>query len=306
MGRGPGNVQTEFILLEFAKYLNKKRDLTTLMKLIENKFSLMKNKFNWGTNPYYYLAGKYSIHPTFIQSMLNDLKLSSLEIFKSIENLKKRGGSTYDKSFIEAGDNLYNKKASGTFSPSKLIKGRNVLIIGSGPSSRKHSKAIENFIKKKNLYVIALNNEKTINEKLINLRACCHTLRIMSDVKHFRKLRQPLVLPLNSLPEYQRIKFKKIKVYNFGLQIKTNKFSFGEKETIAPNSLTISYALSLANSGKSKKIYVSGLDGYSSGDLRLDEMEHTIDIYQNLKKKAELISITPSKYKIKSTAIYAI
>ena len=29
----------------------------------------MLKKYKWGTNPYYYLAGKYGIHPTYIQSM---------------------------------------------------------------------------------------------------------------------------------------------------------------------------------------------------------------------------------------------
>ena len=50
----------------------------------------MKNKYNWGSNPYYYLAGQLSIHPTYIQSMQNDLKLSSNEILSAIENLKKK------------------------------------------------------------------------------------------------------------------------------------------------------------------------------------------------------------------------
>ncbi len=305
MGRGAGNAKTELALLEFSKFSKKGRDISLLLKLIDETFVPMKNEYGWGSNPYYYLAGQFSIHPTYIQSMQNDLKLSSEEILTAIENLKKRDGRVFNKSFIETGDSFYNKRSSGTWDPYKVIKGRDVLIIGSGPGSINHSKAIENFIKKKKPFVIALNTQKTINEKLINLRVCCYTLRIMSDTKEFKKLSQPLVLPFDSLPLHQKNKYKKIKIYNYGLEIKKDKFKFMKKSTITPNSLTICYALSIANSGKAKQIFASGLDGYKIGDRRGIEMEDTLKIYNGLKKKSKLIAITPTRYKINSTSIYA-
>jgi len=306
MGRGAGNIQTEFALLQFSKYLKKNVDISLLLKLIEERFKPMKIKYKWGANPYYYLAGQHKIHPTFIQSMLADLKLEPVEMLSAIDNLKKVGGQNFNKNLIEVGKNLYQGKTTGTWNPFKLIKGKDVLIIGSGPGSLKHSKAIENFITKNKLFVIALNAQKTINEKLINLRACCHTLRIMSDINIFKKITQPLVLPLDSLPSHQKAKFKKLKIYNYGLEVKTGKFAFGKKASITPNSLTIVYALSIANSGRAKKIFVSGLDGYQIGDPKGHEMDETLKLYLSIKKRSELISITPSRYKIKSTAIYAL
>ena len=97
MGRGPGNIQTELAILEFSKYLSKKRDISPLLNLIDKKFLPMKNKYKWGANSYYYLAGQFSIHPTYIQSMLNDLNLSSNEILTAIENLKKKDGRVFNK-----------------------------------------------------------------------------------------------------------------------------------------------------------------------------------------------------------------
>ena len=66
------------------------------------------------------------------------------------------------------------------------IKKREVLILGSGPGSKKHSDAIERFIKVKKPFVIALNDQKTINEKLIDIRVACHTLRLASDLNRFK------------------------------------------------------------------------------------------------------------------------
>ena len=44
MGRGAGNIKTEFALLQFSKYLKKNFDISLLLKLIENKFNPMKLK----------------------------------------------------------------------------------------------------------------------------------------------------------------------------------------------------------------------------------------------------------------------
>ena len=305
MGRGAGNIKTEFALLQFSKYLKKDTDISLLLKLIENKFDPMKLKYKWGTNPYYYLAGQHKIHPTFIQSMLTELKMEPIEMLSAIDNLKKEEGKNFNRNLIEVGQKLYEGAAKGSWNPFNLIKGRNVLIVCPGPSSLLHSKAIENFITENKPFVIALNAQKHIDEKLINLRVSCQTLRIMSDVSMFKNITQPLVLPFDRLSIQQKKKFKKLKIFNYGLEVKSGKFNFGKNSSIAPNSLTIVYALSVANSGKAKKIYVSGLDGYPIEDPRRREMDESLEIYSSLKKKSELISITPSRYKIKLSSVYA-
>ena len=305
MGRGAGNIKTEFALLQFSKNLKKNSDISFLLNLIEKKFNPMKQKYQWGTNPYYYLAGQHKIHPTFIQSMLSELKLEPLEMLSAIDNLKKEDGKNFNRNLIEVGKKLYEGKTKGNWNPFNLIKGKNVLIVCPGPSSFLHSKAIENFIKKNKPFVIALNAQKRINEKLINLRVSCQTLRIMSDISVFKKIKQPLVLPFDRLSSQQKKKFKKLKILNYGLEVKLGKFNFGKNSSVAPNSLTIVYALSIANSGKAKKIYVTGLDGYPIEDPRRHEMDETLEIYSALKKKSELITITPSRYKIKSSSVYA-
>ena len=73
-----------------------------------------------------------------------------------------------------------------------------------------------------------------------------------------------------------------------------------------PNSLAISYALGIANSGKAKKIYIAGFDGYEAEDPKRREMDELFSLYQSLKSKAELTSITPTKYKVKSISVYAL
>ena len=71
MGRGPGNTQTELAIIELEKETQKKNvDIIPLTKLVNKEFRNLKLKFNWGTNPYYYMAGIWGIHPSFVQEMI--------------------------------------------------------------------------------------------------------------------------------------------------------------------------------------------------------------------------------------------
>ena len=71
MGRGPGNTQTENFLIELQNLFQKKFNVLPILNIIHDHFKSLKDKYNWGTNTYYYLAGLYGIHPTYIQEMIS-------------------------------------------------------------------------------------------------------------------------------------------------------------------------------------------------------------------------------------------
>ena len=58
MGRGAGNVRLE----QYLMYLNKPTN--KLLNLIRKRFSLLKQKYNWGWSPSYMYSGMNEIHPT--------------------------------------------------------------------------------------------------------------------------------------------------------------------------------------------------------------------------------------------------
>ncbi len=99
IGRGPGNTLTEELILETRqKQLNTRNNLNLvpLIKIINNHFLPMKNKYSWGTNIFYYLASKYSIHPAYIQAMLKDYRYQEGDILASIDYLRDQGGKFFD------------------------------------------------------------------------------------------------------------------------------------------------------------------------------------------------------------------
>jgi 4-hydroxy 2-oxovalerate aldolase len=306
MGRGPGNSKTEYLVIKYQNQINRKVNILPLLELIKNEFEPLQKKYKWGTNPFYFLAGMHGIHPTFIQGMLNDLRFSSLDILSAIEHLKSVGGKTFNKNLLDTDKKMYSGKCEGKWSPKNKIFSKEVLILGTGPGVNEHKIAIEEYIKQKKPFVIGLNTQRSIDEKLINVRAVCSAFRLLTDRKKYKSLKQPLVLPLKRLSKDINNYLSSNTLLDFGIQVIPEKFDFKENYGILPNSLVISYALAIATSGKAKKILLAGFDGYNADDPRRVEMDNLLTLYQQSKSKIPLISITPTRYKIDSVSIYAL
>ena len=306
MGRGPGNAKTEYLVIEYEKLLARKVNILPLLKVIDEHFKPLMNKYNWGTNPFYFLAGMHGIHPTFIQTMLGNNRFSNSDVLSSIEHLKKSGGKKFNKDLLNPNDKIYNGKCPGKWLPRKKMLNKEVLIIGTGPSAIEYKNILENYIIKKKPFVIALNTQKSISEKLINVRATCNALTLISDRNKFKKIKQPLIVPLSRMSGEIKNYLKSNKIFDFGLEVKNKKFQFMNHYAVLPNSLVASYALGIATSGKAKRILLAGFDGYPSDDPRRVEMDEVLALYQKFKNKTKILSITPTRYKVASVSIYAL
>jgi len=306
MGRGPGNAKTEYLVIKFQQELNRKVNMMPLLELIEKDFKPMQDRYKWGVNPFYFLSGKHSIHPTFIQGMLNDSRFKSPDIISAIEHLKKVGGKKFNKELLDSDKIMYSGKCEGTWNPKSKISGKDVLILGTGPGISEYKLAIEQYIKRNKPFVIGLNTQKSIDEKLINVRVACHSLRLTTDIKKYRLLKQPLVLPLKRFSKEIKDYLSSNKVLDFGIQVLTEKFNFKKNYVILPNALAVSYAIGIATSGKAKKIFLAGFDGYSADDPRRVEMDKMFNLYSQTNSKIPIFSITPTRYSINSISIYTL
>jgi 4-hydroxy 2-oxovalerate aldolase len=132
MGRGPGNAKTEILACELAQRSNKELNIVPLMSIIKSYFKPLQQKCNWGTNVYYHLAGKYSIHPTYIQAMLSDSKYSEEDILTVINHLREEGGSKYSLNALNTARNFYNGNPHGVWKPASLLQNRDVMLLGTG------------------------------------------------------------------------------------------------------------------------------------------------------------------------------
>ena len=167
MGRGPGNAKTEDFLVE--KYISHADiDLTSLTIFI-NKYMLpLHQTHQWGKNIYYHLAGLYNIHPSYIQTLLRDLRYSEHDVLTIIDQIKENPNKhSFNISTLHS--NRFSPRTSdyfGSWSPAKVFDGRPVLIIGTGPSAFLYKEPIEDFIMRYEPIVLALNSKESIRESL--------------------------------------------------------------------------------------------------------------------------------------------
>jgi 4-hydroxy 2-oxovalerate aldolase len=304
MGRGPGNAQTEYLSIELDDYRKLDTSKTKLLKLIRNYFKPLKEQYGWGINPYYYLAGKYNIHPTYIQKMITDTRYNEEDIVSVINYLKEQDGDKFNPDVLETARYFYSDETKGTWEPRKVIKNNNVLIIGAGPGTARHCKAIESYIKKHSPFVIALNTQKSIGEDLINARAACHPVRVLADCNEYLNLPQPLIVPASILPNNVKQKLKKKELFDFDIAVNTSGFIFNTTNCTLPNLLVLSYALAIATSGKAKKILLAGFDGYGADDPRRKEIDNVFNLYQKTNGSIDFFSITDTRYEIPIKSIY--
>ncbi len=305
MGRGPGNAKTEYLVLEVDKLLKRKTNIIPISKLIKNHFVELKNFYNWGTNPFYYLAGKYGIHPTYIQEMLS-IKLDEFEILEAINQLKGEKGTKYDVNLVRSEFQKPIKLFKGSWQPEKKLKGREVLLISSGPKLNEYIKEIESYIKKKKPIVIALNTITKIKKDLIDFYLACNPLRLIADASLYQSIKSPLIVPKSLLSDFHIKKFKKLKLLDFGIGLKDDKFEFYKESALIPKLYNVAYALSIATSGKVSRILLAGFDGYGPKDRRTKIVNELFFSYSLNKKSKKIISITPTSYNFTTTSVYAL
>jgi 4-hydroxy 2-oxovalerate aldolase len=306
MGRGPGNTKTEQLVIELDTLHSNSSNLTPLMACIRRHFQPMQAHYKWGTNPYYYLAGKYGIHPTYIQEMLVDSRYREAEIVAAIEHLRVDGGKKYSAETLETSRQMLAGDMGGSWAPKSVMDGRDVLVVGAGPGVVEHRDGLERYVREYCPIVIALNTQTNIDAGLIDFRAACHPFRLLADCDSYHNLPQPLVVPVSRLSDVVADSLQSVDKYDFGLTVKPGVFEFHERAAIVPSSFVLAYALAIAASGNASRILLAGFDGYGADDPRTIEIDELLEIYKCTEAAVPLVAITPTRFKIQSTSVYAL
>lgn len=306
MGRGAGNTRTEYLATELADLTGRSVNISPLLSTIATRFDPMQSIYGWGTNTYYYLAGKFGIHPTFIQEMLSDPRFDEVDLLAVIDHLRETGGNRYSLASLESGLHFFRGEPRGSWSPATLLSGREVLILGTGPGATRHRKALEEYIRLACPEVIALNTQSAINGDLIDLRVASHPVRLLEDCPQHLGLPQPLITPASMLPDKVKSALGDKELLDFGFLVEPDTFEFNETHCVLPSSLVIAYALAIASSGRASRILMAGFDGYASDDPRTIEMNRLLAAYVDAPDALPLLSITPSSYDLPASSVYSI
>ena len=299
MGRGPGNLKTEDILLKYHK-----EDLVFINKLKKIFFDKLQKKFKWGPNKYYKFAAKNKIHPTYIQQMLADERFDAKEYNKILANLKKIDARKYEPTNL-----LLRKKTKkikkinklSSWAPKTILDQKEVLILGPAKSVKNSKNKIEKFINKNKLFVIGVNASSGIEEKYVNVRTICHPRRFISDSSYLSTIKTPIIIPGKSIPKklQKLLNLKNKKIFDYGLNLgKKKSIQIFNNYCELSSPFVILYSLAIAVSGNSKKIFLAGFDGFKKDDQSIDETENLLSRFFEMNKKIIIKTITKSNLKI--------
>ena len=299
MGRGPGNVKTEELIPKINLLQKNKLDIRPVLSIKKKYFEVMKKNFKWGTNKFYYLSGKYGIHPTYVQEMLSQ-KLNKDKIIEVLEHLKEKNteGNKYDVNLIRTEFQKPIKLTKGTWAPKTKIKGKNILLLASGPNLKKYRRKVEQFIRTKRPIVISLKPKTIINNKLIDYYIACNPLRIISEINLYNQIKKPFIIPKTLITKKIKNKLKGVKLLDFGIGLKDHKFKFYDNCALIPRLYNLAYALALMESGKVLNVYLAGFDGYGSDDRRTKITNNIFKKFYKSNAASKLNFLTPTSYNL--------
>ena len=212
MGRGAGNAETEILLSELNRIYKENYRLDEIYKLAVDDFKILNSEFNWGQSLLYSLAADNNIHPTYIQEMISDSRYNDQRILEAINFMKNIPSASFNKEFL---DNFVKNQSKnnyiGNWNASNWCKNKEVLIVGSGPSIKRHHEGIIEYIKEYKPTVLSLNINNNIEQKFIDGYVIAKKSRTVMDSVFYKNLKKPLFASKNIVsdnPDFSKIKKK--------------------------------------------------------------------------------------------------
>ena len=303
MGRGAGNTKMETLLVEVLENKLGAYNPDALFPIVLKDFSELKKKYDWGSSIYYYLSAVHSIHPTYVQELLGDGRYDNDQILNAINFLKTKPSVSFSlEGMLEAIEQSSGDE-NGSWSVKNWANGRDIMIIGSGPSSMEYINEISNYIKENNPLVLCLNINKNIPEELITAYVACHQTRISIELDLYLNLNKPIIMPLGRIPKDIKNLLQSVEIYDYGLRVKKGALEATQNGCSLDKPLVLFYSLAMSSQSGASRVLLTGLDGYSADNPKQQEMSNSLIRFVQKFNNFELYSITPTSYPIKSIRI---
>jgi 4-hydroxy 2-oxovalerate aldolase len=287
MGRGAGNVSTESLLIE----LNYKKKIGKISFSDLSQFYFLKNKYNWGYNPFYHYSSVYKIHPSYVQSLIEDERYNK-DIFSTLEHLGKLNTTNFDPNLLEPDYKLlYNNQYRGDTNINHLFDKKQILIIGSGKTIEEYKDHIEQFIRSQKLVTISLNKSDIFDLNYIDFIAISHLGRINIEINDILKYKKKLIAPPSIINKYN---ISKNLCVSYGLKI-NNKIKSYKNYCELPSPLVLNYVLLFLTKTKARQIYLAGIDGFND-DNKNREINNFLSYFKKSHKNISLKNITPTNF----------
>lgn len=201
MGKSAGNTPIELV----ADYLNnnfsKNYNIEPMLEAIHESILDIYTKSPWGYNCFYYLCAKNRCHPNYLTYFMNKQELSASKLNKLLSKIyPEEKKLLYDKKVAEK---IYNDFFSESVDEKKVketleceILNKKLLVVGPGKNIKLQESIVNDFIKKNDSYIIAINY---IPENMhIDCLFLTNSMRYKNTVKTIKK-HNPKIIATNNV-----------------------------------------------------------------------------------------------------------
>jgi 4-hydroxy 2-oxovalerate aldolase len=305
MGRGPGNARMEYLLVELMRRGVKSVQPDLLFPLVLKDFAELHSSFGWGPNLLYFLTGAYSVHPTYVQEMINLDNQSPDNVISALEYLRDDGANSYDADRLREAVTPTAVSFPGTWSAEGWAKGRSVLLVGTGPWLGEHVDQLVQYIDTTNPIVISLNTNTSLPGEKVSAFAACHPIRFAMEADQYNGLPAPLIVPIAAASDAVRSVIVPDKIFDFGMIVEAGRFAANDSFCVIPRRLASIYAMAIANAAGAKEILLAGFDGYHPSNPLQQEMEEALAVYNATLDTIPVTAVTPTTYSITQSSLFA-
>jgi 4-hydroxy 2-oxovalerate aldolase len=276
-----------------------------MMQPAVEDFTVLKKQYNWGSNLYYHYASNHGIHPTFVQSLLEDRRYDNQQVLGALEFLADRDSTAYSTDAVRQA--IYGNQIDvvGTWDATDWLNGKEVLVVGAGPSVNKYKEGILQYIEKTKPIVLFLNINRYLPASLARATIVSHETRALFDSQQYHNLNHPIVLPEARLGTLIKDQLVGLEILDYGLTLQEDSFIIGPNGCRLQWPLAAAYVLAMVTQAGASKVSLVGFDGYSADDPRQEEMNDVFFKYTSLAESLAITTLTPTTYRIDQSSIFS-
>lgn len=161
MGRTPGNLCMELIMDYMNKTQGSVYDVNPVLDGIDDHIIQLKQIEPWGYSTPYALSAKFNLHRNYAEYLIGKGRLRAKQINQILAGIEEHKKTAYDEEYIEE---LYRKFQNHEVDDSALLmklrnrfKDRKILVLAPGANILRQKTQIEHFIKEQDPLIVAAN-----------------------------------------------------------------------------------------------------------------------------------------------------
>ncbi len=303
MGKSAGNCPLELLTAYMNENLNSSYHTSQILEMIDTCILKIYEKSPWGYQMQYFLCASNDCHPKYAQHLLRKKTLSVKQVDEILSRIETGERLAFNQAYIEKLYVDYQRKNINDDGAIERLKerfeGREILLIGPGPTVSANNKEIREYIRDNSPLVIAINFlPADIDADLL----------FLSNSKRYMQLSSSLGRQENRLPIIATSNVTSAEG-DFDYMVDYASL-IDESFEIPDNSLPM--FLRLLSKAAVKKVSLGGFDGYVkeagrnysdpgmeyefAADYAVRLNSYTGNEIKRLSDKMEIRFITPSRY----------